>query len=86
MSLEAMVIMAEVAERKIEKYNIKNDYISFRHHVYAKEGKEVILQEVGPRFEMTLYKLRLGTLEQTEADDEWVLRPFMNSAKKRRLL
>lgn len=37
----------------------------FRHHMYEKRGgKEVVLNEVGPRFEMQLYQLRLGTLDQ----------------------
>lgn len=63
-----------------------SDRISFRHHVYKREGREVELQECGPRFEMQLYQLRLGTLEQNEAENEWVLRPYMNTAKKRRFL
>ena len=84
--LRCMFPVPKPDSKRVVTFSNENDYISFRHHVYVKEGKEVILQEVGPRFEMTLYKLRLGTLEQTEADDEWVLRPFMNSAKKRRLL
>lgn len=65
------------------------DVVSFRHHVYEARGKrkeDIELQEVGPRFEMQLYQIRLGTLDQTEADDEWVLRPYMNTAKKRRAL
>lgn len=65
------------------------DEISFRHHTYRKEGhkkEQVVLKEEGPRFEMQLYQLRLGTLDQTEADDEWVLRPYMNTAKRRRAL
>lgn len=41
------------------------DVLSFRHHMYEKRGgKEVVLNEVGPRFEMQLYQLRLGTLDQ----------------------
>lgn len=66
-----------------------SDQISFRHHVYRKNGhrkEQVDLKEVGPRFEMQLYQLRLGTLDQQEADDEWVLRPHMNTAKRRRVL
>lgn len=66
-----------------------NDTISFRHHVYVKKGRDkedVQLTEVGPRFEMSLYQLRLGTIDQPEADDEWVLRPYMNTAKRRRAL
>lgn len=33
--------------------------------MYEKQGaKDVVLHEVGPRFEMQLYQLRLGTLDQ----------------------
>merc|ERR1712137_194072 len=63
-----------------------NDFISFRHHVYEKEGRDVELEEVGPRFEMKLYQIRLGTLDQEEADVEWALRPFMNTSRKRHAL
>jgi hypothetical protein len=49
-----------------------------RHHVFLKTShREVQLAEVGPRFEMRPYEIRQGTLEQSEADVEWVLRPFM---------
>lgn len=55
--------------------------------MYSKKGKdEVILHEVGPRFEMKLYNVRAGTLEQKDADQEYVLRPFMNTASKRQVL
>ncbi|KAG5192276.1 anticodon-binding protein [Tribonema minus] len=65
-----------------------SDFISFRHHVWERKGgsKEVTLKEVGPRFEMQLYQIKLGTVDQLEADNEWVLRPYMNSAKRRRYL
>lgn len=60
------------------------DYISFRHHVYKKNGpKDVDLKEVGPRFEMRLYEIKLGTVDQAEVDVEWRLRPYMNTARKR---
>lgn len=54
--------------------------------MYEKEGKNVELNEVGPRFEMQLYLIRLGTLDQEEADVEWALRPFMRTARKRQAL
>jgi len=54
--------------------------------VYAKEGNEVTLMEAGPRFELKLYQIKLGTIEQTEVENEWVLRPYMNTAKKRRAM
>mmetsp|Transcript_16782 Transcript_16782/g.56372 ORF Transcript_16782/g.56372 Transcript_16782/m.56372 type:complete len:287 (-) Transcript_16782:47-907(-) len=65
----------------------REDYISFRHHVYRKQGvKDVTLLELGPRFEMKLYRIKLGTPDQAEADDEWVLRPYMNTSRKKRAL
>ncbi len=63
-----------------------DDSISFRHHTYAKEKADVHLHEVGPRFDLKLYQIKLGTVEQLDAETEWVLRPYMNSAKKRRVL
>lgn len=75
--------------KRIHTFVNARDTISFRHHVYAGNAskKETIaLHEVGPRFDMQLYQIRLGTIDQKEADDEWVLRPYMNTAKRRRAL
>jgi hypothetical protein len=73
-----------------------------RHHVYAKTShKDVQLAEVGPRFEakrkficssssfprsLAAYEIRQGTIDQTEADVEWLLRPYMRTSKKRNQL
>jgi len=72
--------------KRVVTFSNENDHISFRHHLFEKRGREVTLQEVGPRFDLQLYKLQLGTLDQLEADTEYVLRPFMNSAKRKRVL
>lgn len=65
----------------------QDDYISFRHHTYKKINKEIELEEVGPRFELKLYEIKLGTIDEEKvADVEWALRPYMNTAKKRRIL
>ncbi|XP_054362243.1 U3 small nucleolar ribonucleoprotein protein IMP4 isoform X2 [Mirounga angustirostris] len=63
----------------------QDDYISFRHHVYRKTShRSVELTEVGPRFELKLYMIRLGTLEQeATADVEWRWHPYTNTARKR---
>ncbi len=63
------------------------DYISLRHHMYEmpKGAKSVSLTEIGPRFELRLYQIKLGTVEMDDADIEWSLRPFMRSGKKARL-
>ncbi|KAG6490545.1 U3 small nucleolar ribonucleoprotein protein IMP4-like [Zingiber officinale] len=75
--------------KRIITFANKSDYISFRHHVYEKHGgpKSVELKEVGPRFELRLYQIILGTVDQqNEAQKEWVLRPYMNTAKKQNVL
>lgn len=74
--------------RRVITFANEEDCISFRHHTFkrAKQGKEIELTEAGPRFQMTPYLIRLGTVDQTEADIEWQLRPYMNTARKRLLL
>ena len=45
------------------------------------------LKEVGPRFQLRLYQIKLGTLEnENAADTEWALRPYMNTARKKTFL
>ncbi|CAD6197165.1 unnamed protein product [Caenorhabditis auriculariae] len=65
-----------------------DDYLSFRHHTYKTDTKgEIELSEVGPRFELRPYQIKLGTLESiAAADDEWVLRSYTNTARKRQYL
>jgi len=48
--------------------------------------RKIELQEVGPRFEMRPYMIKLGTLDQNEADVEWIRHSFMNSSHKKKLL
>lgn len=48
---------------------------------------QVELQEVGPRFELKLYDIKLGSIDEASAlDSEWSLKPFMNTSKKRLFL
>ncbi|XP_035740351.1 U3 small nucleolar ribonucleoprotein protein IMP4-like [Vespa mandarinia] len=65
-----------------------DDYICFRHHTYKKvNGKDIELKEIGPRFQLKLYEIKLGTLDAAgAADTEWALRPYMNTTHKRRFL
>jgi U3 small nucleolar ribonucleoprotein protein IMP4 len=69
--------------RRIMTFANENDFISFRHHVYKKEKGKVLLKEVGPRFELQLYEIKLGTIDQKDSESEWVFRPFMNTAGKK---
>lgn len=84
--LKCMFPSGKEGGKRVMTFANFNDWISFRQHTWEKDRQEVHLTEVGPRWEMQLYQLRLGTLEQTEADNEWVLRPYMNTAKRRRAL
>lgn len=77
--------------QRVITFSNDSDYISFRHHTYEKPGEarskgDVKLVEVGPRFEMHPYQIRLGTVDQTDAETEWVLRPYMNTARKKDVL
>lgn len=69
--------------RRIVTFSNNDDYISFRHHFYKREGKEITIKELGPRFELKPYRIMLGTIEMNDADVEWALRPYMNTASKR---
>lgn len=71
------------AKRTISFIN-QNDFISFRHHKFELDPKgNPELTEVGPRFELKLYDIKLGTLDMADAESEWKLRPYMNTSKKR---
>lgn len=49
--------------RRVVTFANRDDVISFRHHVYKKTAhKQVELSEVGPRFELKPYQLKLGTV------------------------
>lgn len=67
---------------RVITFSNSEDYISFRNHVFVKTGgKEVELAEVGPRFDLRLYEIKLGTVEMTDADVEWRLRPYQRHKK-----
>ena len=73
--------------RRLVTFSNNDDHVSFRHHVYSKEGKDkVTLYKVGPRFEMRLYQIKLGTMDMKDADNEYVLRPYQNTPSKHKAL
>ncbi len=72
--------------KRVLTFANQNDFISFRHHMFYKASSQIELLEVGPRFEMQLYEIKLGTVDITEADIEWTFRPYHRTAKKREFL
>lgn len=69
-------------------FSNQNDFISFRHHVYEaeKSSDAISLKELGPRFELKPYSIKLGLADFEQADSEWALRPFKNTAGKHTIL
>ena len=77
----------KLESKRVISFINKEDFIIFRHNSYKKDDyKTVNLNELGPRFVMKLYQISLGTVDMANAQTEWVLRPYMNTAKKRRVL
>jgi len=73
--------------KRVITFANQEDFISFRHHTYdmPRGEKSIELKERGPRFEMKLYQIKLGTLDQKHAENEYVLRSYTNSAKRAKL-
>jgi len=79
--------MPKIDSKRIVTLSNRDDFISFRHHLYRKpEFNQVETKELGPRFELKPYQIVLGTVDQVNAQKEWVLRPYMNSSKKKSYL
>lgn len=73
--------------KRVVTFANHDDYISFRQHSYRYIDNNLELTELGPRFQLKLYHILLGTIdEEKAADTEWVYRPYMNTTAKRRFL
>lgn len=85
--LKALFPVPKHDSKRVVTFRNDDDFVSFRHHMYSKSGMDKVqLSEVGPRFEMRLYKVRLGTVDMKDAQDEYVLRPYQNTSRKRKAL
>ncbi|EFJ47362.1 hypothetical protein VOLCADRAFT_61433 [Volvox carteri f. nagariensis] len=73
--------------KRIVSFANRNDFISFRHHTYSepKGASSIELTECGPRFELKLYQIKLGTMDQSHAENEWVLRAYTRNTKRGKL-
>ncbi|KAI5414540.1 uncharacterized protein LOC127135089 isoform X1 [Lathyrus oleraceus] len=74
--------------KRIVSFSNNSDYIEFRHHIYQKRAdpNSIELKEIGPRFNLRLYQIKLGTVDHDEGQTEWVFRPYMNTTKRREFL
>jgi U3 small nucleolar ribonucleoprotein protein IMP4 len=63
--LKHLFPVPKVDSKRVITFSNHDDLISFRHHTFEKEShKEVGLTEIGPRFEMKLYQISLGLINQ----------------------
>ncbi|KAG0670545.1 snoRNA-binding rRNA-processing protein imp4 [Pichia californica] len=63
------------------------DFISIRQHLYVKtRDGNAELSEIGPRFEMRMFEIRLGTMDDKDADIEWMLRRFVRTGNRKNYL
>ncbi|UYV68516.1 IMP4 [Cordylochernes scorpioides] len=73
--------------KRIVSFFNRNDVITFEHLRKDKFEGKYNLSTLGPRFNLRLYKLIQGTIDMEGTSDvEWVLRPYMNTAHKRKFL
>jgi U3 small nucleolar ribonucleoprotein protein IMP4 len=62
----------------------QDDCIEVRHHVYVRTGYDSVeLSEVGPRFTMRPFSIKMGTLDNKDADTEWSLSQYTRTSKKK---
>ncbi|OAF71404.1 U3 small nucleolar ribonucleoprotein IMP4 [Intoshia linei] len=81
--LKYLFPVPKLNSKRIVTFSNTEDFISMRHHAF-KKYPELKLMELGPRFEMKLYKIILGTIDLVNISKvEWVHRPFMRTTKKR---
>jgi len=64
---------AEFRGRQVVTLRNQRDYIFFRRHRYMfyEEGKNVEIQEIGPRFTLKLMYLHQGLFDPDHAEYEW---------------
>ena len=56
--LQALYPTPRAESKRVITFANRDDFISFRHHMYSMEAGKVKLAEAGPRFEMQPYEAR----------------------------
>lgn len=71
------------ASKRVITFANNNDSITFRHHTFQ-NTKDIELIECGPRFQLKLFKIIDGTLDELNSvNTEFTLRPFLNNNFKK---
>lgn len=81
--LKYLFPVAKEASKRVVSFSSQDGcYISLRHHTAKKVDKRFVLTEVGPRFELKLFKIIRGTIETEDSSDmEYQLSHFMRTSR-----
>jgi U3 small nucleolar ribonucleoprotein protein IMP4 len=77
--LKALFPVPKPDSRRLISFVNKEDWIGFRQHTFKKVEGKIELTELGPRMELRLFRIVLGTVEMADADVEFALRSFIRS-------
>ena len=58
--IQALYPIPRPDSRRVLTFANRDDFISFRHHMYTKEKGKVAIQEAGPRFEMQPFEVSIA--------------------------
>jgi U3 small nucleolar ribonucleoprotein protein IMP4 len=78
-ALQALFPVPRLESTRLVSFINTNDWISFRQSTYQKNKGQLEFAEVGPRFELRLFRIMLGTVDTPAAETEYVLRAFLHS-------
>ncbi|OHT11300.1 Brix domain containing protein [Tritrichomonas foetus] len=77
--LQALFPVPKPESRRLISFVNNDDWISVRQHTFKRTGGKIDLSEIGPRMEMRIFRILLGTVEMNDADTEFALRSFIRS-------
>jgi ribosome production factor 1 len=71
--------------RQVVTFHNQRDFVFFRRHRYMfdEHGKQVALQELGPRFTLKLQALQKGTFDTQFGEYEWIHKTCMDTSRRR---
>ena len=76
---------ADFEGRRVVTFHNQRDYIFFRHHryIFSEDYQKVHLQEIGPRFTLTLLSRQKGTFDREFGEYEWSYKNNMGVRRRK---
>lgn len=73
---------SEEGDRAVAFIN-KQDSLIFRNYQFSRVGKEVLLKEQGPRFNLIPYRIQIGAIDSIAGETEWAFAAYTNTAYRK---